>query len=168
MVCSGASANARRPVAPEHALPTVLVVAVEPSRRNYELLTKHAREHGWGAEGFLALEVRSISSSFDEGEKHAEDDQPYSRGLGQIPFRQAEVRRRNHSFLNSIYLYNVHSYYRFTNTLVDWRVASTKAAGVSFHVPGSPGCHCGPCAVGGPRGLCHRRGRDAPLGGHRE
>eukprot|EP00913_Durusdinium_trenchii_P018268 g17163.t1 len=41
----------------EHALPTVLVVAVEPSRRNYELLTKHAREHGWGAEGFLALEA---------------------------------------------------------------------------------------------------------------
>ncbi|CAK9076715.1 Ubiquitin-like domain-containing protein [Durusdinium trenchii] len=57
VVCSGASANARRPVAPEHALPTVLVVAVEPSRRNYELLTKHAREHGWGAEGFLALEA---------------------------------------------------------------------------------------------------------------
>ena len=35
----------------------LVVVAVEPAEKNFQLLLQHAKEHAWDAEGFLPLKA---------------------------------------------------------------------------------------------------------------
>ncbi|CAJ1420929.1 unnamed protein product [Effrenium voratum] len=53
VVCAGADAHEED----QDESPTVAVVAVEPSAKNFQLLLQHAERHAWSAEGFLPLEA---------------------------------------------------------------------------------------------------------------
>jgi len=57
VVCSGSSASLQRLPGAEELLVNLVVVAVEPAEKNFQLLLQHAKEHAWDAEGFLPLKA---------------------------------------------------------------------------------------------------------------
>lgn len=57
VVCSGSSASLQRLPGAEELPVNLVVVAVEPAEKNFQLLLQHAKEHAWDAEGFLPLKA---------------------------------------------------------------------------------------------------------------
>ena len=60
VVCSGSSASLQRLPGAEELPVNLVVVAVEPAEKNFQLLLQHAKEHAWDAEGFLPLKAISF------------------------------------------------------------------------------------------------------------
>ena len=92
VVCSGSSASLQRLPGAEELPVNLVVVAVEPAEKNFQLLLQHAKEHAWDAEGFLPLKAISFfcKKRWEVGGGGGVLDGRVNRGANDMNFQQNE------------------------------------------------------------------------------